>query len=93
MPFRLVGVVPSEKAIGVWRWDSVQLTFQSHGMAYGALVFVELVGQMTPRACAELHAAMLSMNWMLAQHPGCADFTLRTLAVMDHSACASIVRT
>ncbi len=35
MPFRLVGVVPSEKAIGIWRWDSVQLTFQSHGWHAG----------------------------------------------------------
>lgn len=30
MPFGLIGVVASEKAIGIWRWDSVQLTFQDH---------------------------------------------------------------
>lgn len=28
LPFRMIGVVPSEKSIGMWRWDSVQLTFQ-----------------------------------------------------------------
>ena len=31
LPFRLVGVFPSEKAIGEWRWDSSQLGFQAHG--------------------------------------------------------------
>jgi len=30
-PFRLIGVFPSEQAIGEWRWDSLQLTFQEHG--------------------------------------------------------------
>ncbi len=30
MPFRLVGVFPSEKEIGEWRWDSKQLGFQAH---------------------------------------------------------------
>jgi hypothetical protein len=29
-PFRLVGVFPSERAIGEWRWDSSQLTFDAH---------------------------------------------------------------
>jgi hypothetical protein len=31
LPFRLVGVFPSEKAIAEWRWDSAQLGFQAHG--------------------------------------------------------------
>jgi hypothetical protein len=31
LPFRLVGVFPSEKAIGEWRWDSLQLTFHAQG--------------------------------------------------------------
>lgn len=30
-PFRLVGVFPSDQAIAEWRWDSVQLTFQTRG--------------------------------------------------------------
>ena len=30
LPFRLVGVFPSEKAIGEWHWDSAQLKFQAH---------------------------------------------------------------
>jgi hypothetical protein len=30
LPFRLVGVFPSEKEIGEWRWDSAQLEFQVH---------------------------------------------------------------
>ena len=30
MPFRLVGVFPSEQEIWEWRWDSKQLGFQSH---------------------------------------------------------------
>ncbi len=30
-PFRLIGVFPSEQAIGEWRWDSLQLTFQAYG--------------------------------------------------------------
>jgi hypothetical protein len=30
-PFRFVGVFPSEQAIAEWRWDSVQLTFQTRG--------------------------------------------------------------
>jgi hypothetical protein len=35
LPFRLVGVVPSERSIGIWRWNSVQLTFQAHGWHAG----------------------------------------------------------
>ena len=31
LPFRLVGVFPSEKAIGEWRWDSAKLGFQARG--------------------------------------------------------------
>jgi hypothetical protein len=31
LPFRLVGVFPSEKMIGEWRWDSAQLQVQAHG--------------------------------------------------------------
>jgi transport and Golgi organization protein 2 len=31
LPFRLVGVFPSEKTIGEWRWDALQLTFQTQG--------------------------------------------------------------
>jgi hypothetical protein len=34
-PFRLVGVLPSERAIGEWRWDSTQLAFQTHGWHSG----------------------------------------------------------
>jgi Transport and Golgi organisation 2 len=30
MPFRLVGIFPSERAIGEWRWDSKQLGFREH---------------------------------------------------------------
>ena len=30
MPFRLVGVFPSEQEIWEWRWDSKQLGFQAH---------------------------------------------------------------
>jgi hypothetical protein len=30
MPFRLVGVFPSEQEIWEWRWDSTQLEFQVH---------------------------------------------------------------
>jgi hypothetical protein len=30
MPFRLVAVCPSEKKVGEWRWDSVQMEFVSH---------------------------------------------------------------
>ncbi len=30
LPFRLVGVFPSEKVIGEWRWDSAKLGFQAH---------------------------------------------------------------
>jgi hypothetical protein len=30
LPFRLVGVFPSEKEIGEWRWNSAQLAFQVH---------------------------------------------------------------
>jgi hypothetical protein len=30
MPFRLVGVFPSEQEIWEWRWDSKQLRFQAH---------------------------------------------------------------
>lgn len=30
MPFRLVGVFPSEQTIGEWRWGSKQLRFQAH---------------------------------------------------------------
>jgi hypothetical protein len=30
MPFRLVGVFPSEQTIWEWRWDSKQLRFQAH---------------------------------------------------------------
>jgi hypothetical protein len=30
LPFRLIGVFPSEKAIAEWRWDSAQLGFQAH---------------------------------------------------------------
>lgn len=30
MPFRLVGVFPSEQQIWEWRWDSKQLEFQAH---------------------------------------------------------------
>jgi Transport and Golgi organisation 2 len=30
MPFRLVGVFPSEQKIREWRWDSKQLGFQAH---------------------------------------------------------------
>jgi hypothetical protein len=30
MPFRLVGVFPSEQEIWEWRWDSAQLEFQIH---------------------------------------------------------------
>ena len=30
MPFRLVGVFPSEQTIWEWRWDSKQLQFQTH---------------------------------------------------------------
>jgi len=29
-PFRLVGVFPSERAIGEWRWDSVELAREAH---------------------------------------------------------------
>jgi hypothetical protein len=35
MPFRLIGVVPSEKSIGTWRWDSAQLTFHDHAWHAG----------------------------------------------------------
>ena len=31
LPFRLVGVFRSEKKIGEWRWDSVQIEFVLHG--------------------------------------------------------------
>jgi len=31
LPFRLVGVFPSEKAIVEWRWDSGHFGFQTHG--------------------------------------------------------------
>jgi hypothetical protein len=31
LPFRLVGVFPSEREIWEWRWDSIQLDFQIHG--------------------------------------------------------------
>lgn len=31
MPFRLVGVFPSEREIWEWRWDSTQLGFRIHG--------------------------------------------------------------
>jgi Transport and Golgi organisation 2 len=31
MPFRLVGVFPSEREIWEWRWDSTQVEFQLHG--------------------------------------------------------------
>jgi hypothetical protein len=31
LPFRVVGVFPSEKEIWEWRWDSAQLEFQVHG--------------------------------------------------------------
>jgi len=31
LPFRLVGVFPSGKTIGEWRWDSAQFGFQAHG--------------------------------------------------------------
>jgi len=30
-PFRLVGVVPSERKIGEWRWDSIQMRFLLRG--------------------------------------------------------------
>src|SRR5215469_4417886 len=30
LPFRLVGVFPSERKIGEWRWDSVQMGFLLH---------------------------------------------------------------
>lgn len=30
LPFRLVGIFPSERKIGEWRWDSVQMEFVLH---------------------------------------------------------------
>ena len=61
LPFRLVGVFLSEKAIGEWRWDSGQLQFQVTGGNCG-IGFHRASRTRKPRIYVALYAAMRNTN-------------------------------
>ena len=88
-PFRFVGVFPSEQEIAEWGWDSVQLTFQTQGLANLSTGFPRAFRTDRPRVCVALHAWTLNTNRMPARRSGCEDFTRLTRAAQGHSACVS----
>ena len=92
MPFRLVGVFPSEREIWEWRWDSKQLEFQAHSGNRGT-GFHRVYRTIGPRACVGWHVARHSMNQTPAPCLGCGDFTHRTRVIPGHSVYASTGRT
>ena len=89
MPFRLVGVFPSEQEIWEWRWDSAQLEFQVHEWEsrhwFSSSLSDERAESLRGAACRTLHAT----NRTPAPCAGCEDFTLRTQVDRGHSVCAS----
>ena len=77
LPFRLVGVFPSEKAIGEWRWDSAQLDFRLTGGNCG-IGFHRASRIRKRRTDVAPYAAMRNTNRTPGPLGGSEDFTHHT---------------
>jgi len=74
MPFRLVGVFPTEREIWEWRWDSIQLDFQIHEWKsrhwFSSSLSDERAESVRGAACreAEREADVGSVPWLRRLH-------------------------
>ena len=74
LPFRLIGVFPSEREIWEWRWDSTQLEFQVHEWKprhwFSSSLSDHRAGSLRGLACrdAQLESDQGSVPWVRRLH-------------------------